>query len=84
MTQGDLFRAPPPPGPPEVRIVGTKEDCQRFTLANLRDPALSVARYLCPGDAVPSRLVAVWATPREGLPEEFWRALEGAQVADWK
>lgn len=80
MTQDDLFRALPRPRPPEVLIIGTPEDCRRLTLANLRDPVLAVARYLCPGDEATSRLRAFWATPREALPAAFVAAVDAAQV----
>lgn len=82
MTQADLFRAPPPPRPPEVLIVGTPEDCRAKTRELWADPNMRLVRYLCPGDKVPPRLVAIWATPRERLPEEFRRALQVAQITD--
>lgn len=82
--QADLFRAPPPPRPPEVLIVGTPEDCRAKTRELWADEKMRLVRYLCPGDRVPPRLVAIWATPREKLPAEFGRALEGARVKEWR
>lgn len=84
-----LFRDSLPSRPPEVRIIGTREACQRLVLAHLRHPVLSVAPWTVPGETVPQRrLSVVWATRREELPEDMRRELAELEgrggLEEWK
>jgi len=83
MTQDDLFRPPELERAPEVVVIGLLPDLRRVGVVNARHPSLGVARWLEAGvDALPRhRLVVLFATPRERMPESMLRQLDSAEQA---